>query len=765
MHNLLFLLLATTLGAAEDYSITVNSVGIGNQWRAGDITPIHVSVSSNANPAMTAWVQWEVPDGDGDMVLWGRQITLAPQSTTSTWLHAPTRTWDRNDTVWTIRLRSWEDNEPGAELQAIRFSPASTGAQIVEATEGRIAVLGNRRVGLSGFLPSSSIEPKQEATKVVSGLTGSDLPDSWQSYLSLDALVWADATPEFSYRQSEALKNWINRGGHLVITLSMIGNPWSLGTQNGPLAALLVNVNPTLDQAPLSSMHNVLGRNTQWPKLDIPIHVFGNVRDRWASDFTPLIWLEDGRVVAVQQTIGFGAVTVIGIDLTNGKLTSLGLPEADVLWNRVLGRRSDTPTQNTIQKLKAADRWSDTVYSENVLSLGNMAAQEIAMSTTAGGRLGTVFILIISYWLVGCPLGYYLLGRKQKQRWSWLWFACTACIFTIGTWLMATTTSGVRNTLRHVTVVDHVYGSMGQRAIGWFSVFLPSFGREEVELLGDQQAVLLPWSPPAPSMTPSFIDRREIIVNLDHPLDSFDQPSRATTANFSYQWLGSIEDDFHRSLIRVTPNDEPRVQCEDDGSQTGLAGSIVNRSGATFHDVTIIWISNGRNNPPQLDRNESNKLMPWVRESESGNLLNRAFVWRQTRWESEEILPLDQLSADPVSSFSNPKSRYQLNPWHTGRYSVAEMRTRMEMLSLYSHLAPPWYQKQPNQKGPKTFRSVRHDGRSLDLSWWFGRPCIIVMGFLQNSPIPVPIRVDGKIVDDSEGVTFVRWVYPLEQTP
>ncbi|MEE2912371.1 MAG: hypothetical protein VX436_01050 [Planctomycetota bacterium] len=652
MHSLLFVVLTTAIAAAENYTITVGSMGIGNQWRAGDVTPINVTVTSNSITPTTAWIQWEVPDADGDMVLWGRPITLAPQGTTSTWLHAPTQPWDENNTSWTIRLRTLESNEPGAEILSHRFSAGSVGSQFIESSEGAIAICGNSRVGLSGFLPSGWIETKSEATKVVSGLTSEDLPDAWQGYKYLDTLVWADATPEFSYHQSEALINWINRGGHLVITLPTIGNSWSLGTQNGPLAHLLVNIHPTLSEAPLSSMHNVVGRNNQWQHIDIPIHVLGNTQDNWASDFIPLLWLDDGRVVAVQQSIGYGAVTVIGIDLTNGKLASQGLPEADVLWNRVLGRRSDTPSQNTKQQLQDADRWSNAIYSENVLSLGNLASQAIAMSTTAGGRLGTAFCLVFLYWLIGCPLGYLILRRNHKHRWSWVLFASTAAVFTLGTWVIAATTNGVQTTLKHITVVDHVYGAMGQRASGWFSVFLPNFGRSEISIQGDPKTILLPWSPPSSSMTPTFVDKREILVNLDLPLDSFEQPARATTANFSYEWLGGINDVFYNSLIRIKPENPPSVINQDGFSSTGnLAGSIVNHSSVAMKDVTIIWISNLRNTPPQLDRDENNQLLPWIKDTQSVNLLNKSFMWRMPSWESGEELVLGQLTPDFASLF------------------------------------------------------------------------------------------------------------------
>jgi len=87
------------------------------------------------------------------------------------------------------------------------------------------------------------------------------------------------------------------------------------------------------------------------------------------------------------------------------------------------------------------------------------------------------------------------------------------------------------------------------------------------------------------------------------------------------------------------------------------------------------------------------------------------------------------------------------------------------MLSFYSHLSPPIYKKNANAKqGPASHRTIREGGRDLDLSTWFSRPCIIVMGFLHNSPIPVDISMDGEQINKSAGTTLVRWVYPLEQS-
>ena len=379
LHSLFFLLFASQIGyGAEDFSITVNSVGIGNNWRAGDTVPIHVTVTSNKSEPVAAWVQWEVPDADGDTVLWGRPITLAPMQDTTTWLYAPTRGWDLPRTVWTVRLRSFENNEPTGELQVLQFSPQSIGALPLSPRVESFAVVGTRRLGLGRYLPITP-EVKQESAMIVSGLTTEDLPDAWPCYTSLSALIWADEKPDLTYRQTAAIQDWISRGGHFILSLPNIGDPWSFGLPNAPLARVTEDVHPVLKQVPVSALDSILGRNINWPPIDVAIHTFGNRQDEWPENISPLLWLQDGSVVAIQKTVGFGSATFIGIDLTNGQLASLSLPETDVLWNRILGKRNDTPSQFTLQQLKKANKLSSAQPTIAVLKTGKLIAQKIVL--------------------------------------------------------------------------------------------------------------------------------------------------------------------------------------------------------------------------------------------------------------------------------------------------------------------------------------------------------------------------------------------------
>ena len=445
--------------------------------------------------------------------------------------------------------------------------------------------------------------------------------------------------------------------------------------------------------------------------------------------------------------MGFGAVTILGIDLTSGQLVSLGLPETDVFWNRILGRRSDAPSQITVSKLNDDERLSKTIPTESYLSTGNLVAQEIAMSTTAGGRLGTVFILILIYWLVSGPIGYFLLRRKQKQRWAWVSFAMLAVTFSFVTWGLASTTTNIKTPLRHVTIVDHVYGGNGQRAIGWCSIYLPTFGISSVQLGGAQNNLLLPWTSPNAYLTPPFVDHREIVVNLDRIPNTFNQPSRATTANFSYDWNGGIDNPFYNSLIRVMPDDEPTyIKNHADQPFGTLRGTIVNNITKPIRDVTIIWVTDQRNPLSSFGHYQDDTIAPWIERGKSGQPLNRAFAWRVSTWGSGQKIDFSSFDATPTTDFSVAmKSRYQPSEQMgrnmlaaSGVVSKKDWRTKLEMLSLYSHLEPPTYQRAAGSKqSPQSHRAIRIGGHDLDFADWFGRPCIIVMGFVQNAPIPV----------------------------
>ena len=411
----------------------------------------------------------------------------------------PYTTLFRSDTVWTIQLRTLIDGAPSEKLASFRFSPQSINASPLSMTNGAIAVVGTRRLGLGGLASTGKTRTVLEPTITIAGLSAEDLPDAWPCFSSIDTLVWANAPPELSYRQIKAIEEWVSRGGHLVIILPTIGDPWSLGSGDGPLASMLGDLNPTIGNTPLSSLYQVIGKPTQENDMSLTVRSF--LEPNTSSLFT----IPDGRIIAITKDIGIGACSIIGIDLADGRLAALGLPQADVFWNRVLGRRGDTPSPVVLQELDDLDLLSGTVPTSTTLPMGGIAAQEIAMSTTAGGRLGIVFLIVISYIIVGGPVSFFVLRKKRKLRWSWVWFATTSVLFTLITWILAQTTSNVPTPLRHLSIIDQVYGAPRQQVHGWFSLYLPNYATNKVSISGHEN-LLMPWTPPELARAPSFAD-------------------------------------------------------------------------------------------------------------------------------------------------------------------------------------------------------------------------------------------------------------------
>ncbi len=95
----------------------------------------------------------------------------------------------------------------------------------------------------------------------------------------------------------------------------------------------------------------------------------------------------------------------------------------------------------------------------------------------------------------------------------------------------------------------------------------------------------------------------------------------------------------------------------------------------------------------------------------------------------------------------------------SARLAPSRRNKFMEMLGMFHQLNPPKYLRL-GDKDPETLVLTRKLGRELDLSMWFTGPALIVIGYLEGSPTPVPLRVDGK-APRSVGLTVVRWIHPL----
>lgn len=800
---------ATALGQTG-VTIEVDQFGLGNMlFRAGDLTPIRLKLTSHLSQPTPVWVQWQVPNADGDIGEYGRSLTLTPNQPAFTWLYAPLPPDANQTSVWTVRVFEERDGERRGEIGGTRIGPA--GSAPIDMGTTLLAAVGQAQLGLDRYGTQSRDFTRtwrppgaHETTRIAFGMRPSQLPDRWFGLLSFEALAWSGdhAPQDLGLDQAEAVREYVRRGGHLIISLPAERNIWGLGVVGQTeledlLPCRTPGRTPRTDEAvPLSDLLPVLSKYSNIKTLvplrkppEFTIRVFKDLKGDFNvidNQYEPLIALPDGRVIVVQRQFGFGRVTVIGMDLSDGRLNGLDLPQPDAFWNRILGRRSDTPSAGELKAMNDDDRLGkpDQVH-ENSMGSSVLVTEIINMSGQAGKGLLLALMLFLVYWVLAGPGGFALLKHYGKVQHAWVAFALCAAAFTAVAW------GGVklfpkRVEISHVTILDHVARTPDdprteepqyQRAISYFSAYMPNYGPTPISIASTagQRDLLLSWTPPGrPTEKFPNIDRYR--VDVARLPASASLPARSTATTLYAHWQGGLDREWGGTLLV-----DPRNPIQVAEGNNALRGRIINELPGALTNVTVIWVQNNRTTRRRYSTS-GDREEPWVPLLASGSHLNVTRVWRfdaSTPWQAGQAYDLSALGAargrnDSVEPdnlvnwvkrrFIDPYSSRDL-PSAAGVTQVGEQHRRnyMEMLSIFHQLNPPEYLKPKGQQNVDAGVAFhRQLGREWDLSAWFNRPCLIIMGFLRDTPAPIPLRVDDREnLPVSQSVTMVRWIYPL----
>ncbi len=795
---LLMVALALTTPAAwgqdEDVAVQLDTFGVGGRFRPGEFTAIRVGLTSNLPEATEIWVQWEVPNADGDIAEHGRSLALTPGKETKVWLYAMLPPDAQGTSVWSVRVFNFEDGQRRAELGGIRISPRNANATQVAIRAGMIGVIGQASMRLNtltaGYANTTARPPgSHEDVAVVLGLQPSEFPDRWEGLKGFETIAWGDAInnppQDLTLDGAQALRDWIQRGGHLVITLPADGNPWSLGTTSAmalhELQDLLPTRTPRRDEGvKLQTLMPVLSKSDEIPPAiarlnpTFSFRVFEDLDQGNASAdnfYEPVIALPDGRVIAISRTFGLGRITVIGLDLSNRTLLSMGFPEGDAFWNRILGRRADTPSGAIMGQLQKAKRLPRGYIRELDVGTGLLVQSQITMSRDAVRGLGLAFFLFVAYWILAGPGGFALLKRYGMAHHSWLAFTVAAGLFTALAW-GGVGLLGQRNvSIKHLTILDVLARPEGdrgdndpqwQRAVSYLSLYLPKYGNMEVNIdsLPGQRDLLANWSPPLINTQP-FPNTDRYAVDEGRSPQSYRLPSRATATQLYANWFGSLP---AREWGGVFQNDlkHPIEVVVFGDREQALRGIISHNLPGTLRNVTMIWVQNNRPRPRRIERGEN--TLPVVEYQDRGKMLNIGHIWRMSDLHPGEKLDLGLLQADGSSLMTrNIKQQYAEGYTDQTRNQQPPKRDALEMLSLFQQLSPPEYFLQRSETNVEPSVAIRRVlGREMDLSPWFTRPCLIIIGHLDQSPFPIPFSVDGDTprVDDGS-LTVIRWIYPL----
>ncbi|XAL99341.1 hypothetical protein OT109_17395 [Phycisphaeraceae bacterium D3-23] len=748
--------------------------GLGGLVRRGTWTPIRLDLFNESVEVRRVVCRWLLTDDDGDDVIAQRAIDLTPQRAQQVWLYANPPLNENATPSWTFQV---VDADSNALLAQQSMTPS--GGAYISPTVGVVGVCGVEDMGLS---PYQKWVSAHEQTVIALGLDLETLPDRWYGLSMLSTLVWGPndsgdpASTAMSGATQQAVREWVFRGGHLVVVLPAVGQTWT----SSPLSDVLGPIGPgDMERIEALPPFEVFGTlHTLSPMtmvaLDPPADSGYNtvftvpVTPPTAEGETPGPTVH--HTVAVSRRYGFGQVTIVGLDLTDTEIfSSVKGSDLHRVWTRLLGwRASKSGVLMTASELE--ERKNDLTHAERIqnrFELGDWVDTRIAKQATAGPAIGLAVVLFIIYWAVALVSFPGLLRGKGWDRFSWLIFLAVVGIFTAVAWGGAALLRPARTSATHFTVLDIDGNNGNTHARSWVSLFVPRFDDVNVAVPSDRDAILPNdlinvVSSPGVGMSiegAGYVDTQTYSFDADRP-DNVTVPIRATTKPFTIDFLGQIA--APREGLDE-PFRLPRAKDLAVGPNGLPTGSVTHHFDEALTDVLIVYCPGGTGPA----RDNSWKPIVWRYANASGG----------STWDPGVAMPMPTTLANGERLWAYPDQNSAQRFWASegflgkqvagrgfdeGSNSDADLIYDISLMSFYDAMPPPLIDRDGDQGfgfGSSEFAVYQRTVlRGIDMTALTSGRRLIIIGHLRDSRCPTPFSVDGDEVP-TDGWTVVRWIY------
>jgi hypothetical protein len=791
-------------------------IGFNGYYRDGVWTPVVVQVNNRAEQiGRGAECEVLLNDIDGDKVQARRSFVLKPVSDgpTSVRVYIVPPVNSPRKVEWDIRIVDAETRELLATRKVI---PADTARNLLQS-QSAIGVVG-RGLPPMGLNLFSAEFTQHEHIEIVKDLDAADLPDRWYAYSLFEALIWSpkagDPTAPAIKPQMDAIREWVRRGGHLVVILPSVGSYWS-----SPAVADLVppvRIEPVRDIPPPPALLPTTGLpgRLQAPLDDIrtPAHTFSPLGGD--SELSVLSRTADGEPIVVAHTFGFGRVTLIGVDLTDPVLLAPGLPisndpqlKADLnalsmpapesaLWRQVFGWASPGLSSNRLldlqdgkytppgwnppnQAVKKNPRLSDPRTRERY-DLSKIVDGPLSMKGTAVGALLVAFFLFAIYWVVAGPVSFAVLKSMRRSQHSWAAFGLIVILFSAVAWGGAYLIRPTDTQIQHFTVLDADAQSGLVHTHSWMTLFVATHGQVDVSV-GDAPQADATQSDAArarintitsagilySAADPTFFpDQRRYTIDAARP-DNVSLPMRSTAKQLEVDYMGPPA-----GAADANPRAWKFFTGKVTYANNTLTGTLTSNLPAPLEDVLFVfcpgdgqtpyvWQQSGAWQPGQPIPASPPPNRPILAQNTPLAVQPRDF-YNQRRLTGEGFLGELILNKGAIG-----------NPAITGGPVVVssdDIVRHTQLLTFYGLLPPPDFIERDGNFMVGTRAGEAHltrkAGRPFDMTELTAMRRLIIIGHLKtrredNVPLPTPLLIDGREVPSS-GHTVVRWVTTVE---
>ncbi|MCC5785839.1 MAG: hypothetical protein JJU33_03955 [Phycisphaerales bacterium] len=754
--------------------------GVGNAFRPGGWVTLRLRVSDASPSPREIMLRANGFDPDGDTPVYETVIAAPGLAGRDAWLSMYLPYDFEPGQAVTVQAFEAEpvqngprSHEPGRLLVARGFIPIApeggsrAAARPVDQQAAMLGIIGTRAPGIRqyNFSASGTDWPPLGHERIDPVQFGPDsVPDTWIGLAPFEFLVWAsDADPtRLGSERASAIRQWVRRGGHLVILLPLDAQLWQ-DPRSNPIAGLMPDAElrrRDLGEREIRDLLPMLTRAVA-PSVSetLQMHEFVPIENGSRTAMIPLLADPSGRVLAARRLVGMGMVSVIGLELDRPQ------PDADVFWHRILGRRGRIVSSQT--EATALQTTQDIRFtSRQQFWLDRDIPDKIAKTGRAAAGLGLGFAVFALYWLVAGPLGYAILRRYNKTQHAWLLYVAAAGLFTVIAWSGAAAIRPSTVEAAHLTILDHVYDQGEQRARSWMSLLVPRYGEARVRVVPDSMDatpnLLTAWQPRERGSTTGFPDTRSYIVDGRRPEEA-SIPVRSTVKQLQIDRSGQPIRDWGMPRPTVGPDgsSDPALWLDARGLP---AGRLVHSLPGVLRDARLIVVRGQRT------------VGPLGRERE--DIPADALAFAIGDWRPDSSLDLSELAAQFITT-AEDEIDHGLQTWLNGitpRVSATlpgsttaarpggDPISRLTAGGFFGLIEPPRYDRATQFAGPELAR--RWSLHGLDMSLWTTQPSIIVIGHI-DGPCPIPLVVgdESPVRPEFSGTTIVRWVYPLSGRP
>jgi len=488
------LTIAAGSASAASRAVDVENVRVGFQerYKVGTWTPMWIQLRGGVD-GFDGYLEVIAQDEDGTPTTIRQRVQVAPGATQR--LTSYVRVGSMDSDFATLRFIDGKSFRKATNDVVIGNLLSAKPPESLSQEDYQVLTLGSpsgvdQIPGLPGFnanKTNNAVPGGRAREVIVPRLQAIDdlLPGRWYGYDAVDVVV-VDTNDKamlstLSGSRGEALKQWVMRGGHLVVAVSA---NWQ-AVNEGLLAEMLpLKLTGRTQVSPFDALESYTGGSQQVPFENLPAQVakFEEIDARGGKVLSSTL----STPLVVRGAYGFGRVTVIGLDVDAPPFS--GWPDRGLFFVRTL----DLRTSNSAVGPTAAGA---RIISNNVSDLSTLVRR--SLDQFKGVTLipfGWVAGFIVLYILLIGPGDYFFLKKVLKRmELTWITFPTIVVTVSLLAYYAAYVVKGTDLRVNKIDVVDIDLETKAARGTSWVNLFSPQNR--------DYSISVVPVSPTSPAST------------------------------------------------------------------------------------------------------------------------------------------------------------------------------------------------------------------------------------------------------------------------